>query len=148
MMFDDIARKEVLKHLAAAGYTGAAEGFWWEMRRQSYETEVRLFHKSRLAALLGRYPALKRFVDHVIPLVAQRFDVARTDRGYGDAYISFNDSRARRQEVRPTPLRIEGVTFDFEEQENYCEVRVRAYVNNEFRRDRYFRFPTKKGNNR
>jgi len=146
MMFDDKARVEVLKHLRATGYTGCAEAFWDEMRRQSYRTEVRLFHDVRLATLLADYPGLKRFVNQVIPLAAQRFDSVNTDRGYGDAYISFNDSKARRQEVRPTPLRIEGVTLDFEERDRYCEVRVRTYVNNEFRRDKYFRFPAKKGN--
>jgi hypothetical protein len=145
MMFDCTARAAVNEYLVSNGYTGDATAFWDEMRRQSYRTEVRLFQELRLATLLVTYPSLKQFVNRVIPLAAQRFDSANTDRGYADAYISFNDSKARRQEVRPTPLRIEGVTLDFEERDDYCEVRVRTYVNNEFRRDKYFRFPAKKG---
>jgi hypothetical protein len=146
MMFDCTARNQVFEYLVANGYTGDAEPFWDEMRRQSYLTEIRLFRDSRIIQLLASYPTLKPFVDRVIPQAAGRFDSVRTDRGYGDAFISFNDSKARRQEVCPTPLRIEGVTLDFDERDGYCEVRVRTYVNNEFRRDKYFRFPAKEGN--
>lgn len=145
MMFDALARQEVFKHLVATGYTGAEDDFWDEMRRQSYWSEIRLFSQSRLAQLKANHPTLKTFVDRALPLVARRFDSVNTDRGYGDAYISFNKKDARRQEVRPTPVRIEGVTFDFEERDGYCDVRVRTYVNNEFRRDRTFRFAAKKG---
>lgn len=145
MKFDNIARQEIFKHLVATGYTGTKDAFWDEMRRQSYWAEIRLFSQSRIVRLKADYPTLKAFVDRALPLAARRFDSVNTDRGYGDAYISFNKKDARRQEVRPTPLRIEGVTFDFEERENYCDVRVRTYVNNEFRRDRTFRFIAKKG---
>lgn len=141
-MFNDQARRNVFQFLQGNGYQGTAEVFWNEMRHQSYLTEIELFRQSRIIRAIQCHKGLKEFVDKVFAQLVSRFDSLQTDRAYAEcAYISFNCSSARRQEVRSSPLRLDGVTLEFEELKDFCRVRVKAYLNNEFRRDKYFEFP-------
>jgi len=144
MMFDCTARDAVFEYLVAHGYTGNAEAYWDEMRKQSYWTEIRLFKELRITQLLEDYPTLKPFVDRVLPQAARHFESVRTDRGYGEPHIGFDGSKGRSRVVRPRPVRVEGVYFEFKERDNQCVVRVQTYVNSEFHRDKYFKFPAKK----
>lgn len=143
MMLDDLGREGVLAHLTALGYTGTLQDWWAEVFRQSYGSKIRVFDKVWITSLGREYKHAQDFLRRAIRIAETHFDAARTSDGLYDISIALNRSSARRREITSRPLRLDGLSIVIQRQDDRLEVRVLLYVNNDFRRDRYFTFHPK-----
>lgn len=142
MKLDAQGREDVFAFLKTQGYTGTLEQWWDEVRRQTYHSEIRIFERVWLdKAFVGKAPEAGAFLRWLLRLATPHFNSARVcGDGVPEVSFTFNREEARRQEHTPRPLRLDGLCLDIEFRDDQVQVRCCAYVNNEFRRNRYFTF--------
>lgn len=141
MMLDPTSRNDLFVFMRELGYTGTKELWLEQLRRETYKSELRCFDSVWLAGPLEReFPQAAAFLRRVLKIATPHFNQARVWDSSRGGSISLNRSEARRRARTPRPLRLDGMSLDLERRDGRLEVRCLLYVNNEFRRDRYFIF--------
>lgn len=147
MQLDATARTDLFRHLQDLGYTGADADLWALMKRLSFQAQLRAYRAVQGAAIRHDSPAAGDFLERVLDLALKHFDTARPEDlafGYG---IALDRSSDRRRTGRQRPVRLGGLYLDIDRHDlrQGLTIRCRLYVNNEFRRDRYYTFPLATG---
>lgn len=146
MMLDAQARQDLFQHLVDQGYTGTFDALWQQVAALSFAARLRVYRSIQVHAVRQDSPEAAAFLERVLALAPAHFDDARPDDlafGYG---ITLNRSSDRRRAERQHPLRLGGLRLDVERRDGADRITIHClmYVNNEFRRDKYYVFPTKK----
>ena len=141
MILDLTSRNDLFAFMREHGYTGTKDLWLEQLRRETYKSELRVFDSVWLAGSLEKeFPQAADFLRHLLKTATPHFNQARVWDSNRGGSISLNRSEARRQIRTPRPLRLDGMSLDLERRDGRLEVRCLLYVNNEFRRDRYFIF--------